>query len=302
MIATATYSPFRSEEAKTSYLTRYDEMAREWPIPSTEKLIDTSYGQTFVRISGPLDAPPLVLLPGAGACSLQWLLNVEALSANHRTFAIDSLINTGCVGRSVPNRAITNADEATGWLDELFYGLNLDDGLNLLGASYGGWLASQYALHAPNRVDKLVLVAPAGTVLPFRGSYMLRTILLNVIPRRGMYIRFFKWSFKDLAKQDERFIEAMADDFLLSASCFAPVNPKELPKLTALTDEELQGINTPTLFLVGENEVLFSAQEALQRLDAVAPQIQAELIPDAGHDLLLVQTEMVNQKIVEFLE
>ncbi len=64
-----------------------------------------------------------------------------------------------------------------------------------------------------------------------------------------------------------------------------------------LTDEELQRINAPTLFLVAENKVPYSAQKAVQRLRAVAPQIQATV----GHDLLRVQTEMGNQKIVAFL-
>jgi len=300
MITTA-YHPFRSIEAKETYLSRYDEMAQEWPVPSEDRLVETAYGQTFVRICGPVDAPPLVLLPGAGACSLQWLLNIEALSQHHRIYAVDSLINLGCVGRSVYTRAITGAEDAVSWLDELFSTLGLDVNINLLGASYGGWMASQYALHAPDRLNKVVLVAPAGFVLPFRGGYMLRSVLLNVFPHRNMYIRFFKYSFNDLAQKDSQFLEAMADDFLLSARCFEPVNPKELPSLTPLTDEELQHMKVPMLFLVGENDVLYSAWKALKRLNQVAPQIQAEVIPNAGHDLLLVQTEMVNQKIVTFL-
>lgn len=300
-MTTAAYHPFRSEAAKAEYLAHYEEAVQTWPIPSADKMVDTSYGQTFVRISGPVDAPPLVLLPGAGGCSLQWRLNIEALSQSHRTYAVDGLINTGCVGRSVPTRAITGADDAVSWLDALFDGLKLGDNINLLGASYGGWLTSQYALHAPDRVNRLVLLAPAGTVLPFRGGYVMRTIFLSIVPRRSTYIRFFKYSFKDLAQQDSQFLEAMADDFLLAARCFEPVVPKELPKLTAMTDEELQRITMPTLFLVGENEVLYSAQNAVQRLNEVAPHIQTEIIPHAGHDLLLVQTEMVNQKIVAFL-
>ena len=39
----------------------------------------------------------------------------------------------------------------------------------------------------------------------------------------------------------------------------------------------------------------------MRRLSEVAPQIQAKMIPNAGHDLLLVQAEMVNQKLVDFL-
>lgn len=264
-------------------------------------MVETAYGQTFVRISGPADAPPLVLLPGAGGCSLQWRLNVEALSKSHRTYAVDGLINLGCVGRSVYTQPIADAAAAMAWLDDLFNGLGLGNSINLLGASHGGWLASQYALHAPERLKGLVLVAPAGTILPFRPAYLIRTVFLSLIPRRNLYIRFFKWSFKDLAEKDGQFLELMADDFLLSTRCFEPINPKELPKLTSMSDDELKRVKIPTLFLVGENEVLYSAQKATQRLNEVAPQIEVEVLPNAGHDLLLVQAEMVHQKIQEFL-
>jgi len=296
------YHPFRSAKAKTEYLTRYDKAAKEWPISSESKMVDTSYGQTFVRISGPVDAPPLVLLPGAGCCSLMWGLNIERLSEYHRTYAVDALINTGCVGRSVYTRAITGPVDAVTWLDDLFCALGLGDNINLLGTSYGGWLASQCALHAAHWLNKIVLVAPAGTVLPFRKGYLLRTILLNLIPHRSIYIRFFKWSLKDLAQQNIQLLEAIADELLISMRSFEPINPKQLPSLTALNDEELQNIKVPSLFLVGENEVLYSAQKAVQRLNKVAPQIQTAVIPQAGHDLLLVQAEMVNQKILKFLE
>jgi pimeloyl-ACP methyl ester carboxylesterase len=297
----AAYHPFRSAEAKTAYLTYYDEAARDWPVASEDRTTDTSYGQTFVRISGPVDSPPLVLLPGAGSCSLMWMQNIEALSARHRTYAVDSLIHTGCVGRSVYTRPITGPEDAVTWLDELFDTLGLGDDINLMGGSYGGWLVSQYVLHAPDRLGKVVLVAPAGTVLPFRGAYLFRSMLINLSPRRSTYIRYFRWVFKDLARVNPKMIEALADDFLMSVQSFEPVNPKEMPLLTALSYEELKSIKVPTLFLVGENEVLYSAQKAVQRFNEVAPEILTEIIPNAGHDLLLVQTGMVNQKVTTFL-
>ncbi len=301
MNTTAPYHPFRSAEAKTTYLDYYDQAAADWPVPSEDRLVDTSYGQTFVRISGPVDAPPLVLLPGAGCCSLMWAHNIEALSEGHRTYAVDSLINTGCVGRSIYTRAITGPDDAVAWLDELFDALDLGDKIKLLGGSYGGWVVSQYALHRSDRLDRLALVAPAGTILPFQEEYLRQSMALYITPGRDTYRRYFSWAFKDLARENLQMIEALVDDFILVAECFTPPNPQEMPVLTALSDEELQHIDLPTLCLIGENEVLYAAQEAMQRLGAVAPQIQAELIPNAGHDLLLVQTEMVNQKVVEFL-
>ena len=56
------------------------------------------------------------------------------------------------------------------------------------------------------------------------------------------------------------------------------------------------------LFLVGENEKIYSPQEALSRLRRTAPQIETALIPGAGHDLTAVRAALVSQKILEFFE
>jgi len=48
--------------------------------------------------------------------------------------------------------------------------------------------------------------------------------------------------------------------------------------------------------------VLYSAHEAIDRLNLVAPYIQTEMIPDAGHDLTIVQSVLVNEKVIEFLK
>jgi len=110
------------------------------------------------------------------------------------------------------------------------------------------------------------------------------------------------WLLGDLARKDEasrRLVEDYADHIYLSQRYF---KPKSLVRPTLLTDEELKSIKVPTLFMVGENEKIFSPGKALARLKSVAPQIRTELVPKAGHDLTLVQAEMVDRKILEFLK
>jgi pimeloyl-ACP methyl ester carboxylesterase len=184
------------------------------------------------------------------------------------------------------------------WLDELFSALDLGDSINLTGVSYGGWLTSQYALHSPDRLRKIVLLAPAATVLPIRWEFALRAILFKLLPIRYSYRRFCYWIFSDLAQKDTQMMEVGVNELMMATRCFKPA---EFPGPTVLKDAELQSIKVPTLFLVGENEVIYSAQRAVQRLNEVAPYIQTEVIPNAGHDLTIVQAEMVNQKILEFL-
>jgi pimeloyl-ACP methyl ester carboxylesterase len=68
---------------------------------------------------------------------------------------------------SVPRRAMSSADDLVAWMDELFQTLVPAGRFDLMGMSFGGWLAALYALRRPERVRRLVLLAPGGTVLRF---------------------------------------------------------------------------------------------------------------------------------------
>jgi pimeloyl-ACP methyl ester carboxylesterase len=248
-------------------------------------------------VSGPEEAPLLVLLPGANATSLMWIPNIEALSESYRTYAVDNIYD---FGRSVFTRPLKTPEDFVRWLDELFDALDLKDRINLMGLSYGGWLTSQYGLRFPDRLDKIVLVAPAATVLPLNSEFALHA-LIGLIPNRRFVKKTMSWALEDFFRSDEadpEMIDFFVENMYQGLRCF---KFKMLVSPTVLTDQELQNLNLPTLFLVGENEKIYSAQEAIQRLNRVAPHIKTELIPGAGHDLTVVQAEMVNRIILDFL-
>ena len=292
------YHPFRSANAKEQYLKLYDRRAEKWPVVSETRFVDTSYGKTFVRISGPSGAPPLVLLHGVGGNSLQWMPNIVALSENYRTYAVDNIYDNG---RSIYTRKIEIPGDFVSWLDDLFTALKLGDNINIMGLSYGGWITTQYALRIPERLNKIVLLAPVCTVLPLSYKWILRAVLCAV-PHRFFTKSFIYWLLENLVQRGEAgraLIEEYVDESYLSIRSFKSrrmVNP------TVLTDEELRSMNVPTLYLVGENEKIYSASKAIERLNEIAPQIKTEVIPNAGHDLTIVQAEMVNTKVLEFLK
>jgi pimeloyl-ACP methyl ester carboxylesterase len=289
------YHPFRSTEARAEYLADYDMRAERWPVASEPRTVATFHGRTFVRISGPDDAPPLVLLHGAGGSSLTWIPNIRALSERHRTYAVDNIYD---YGRSVYTHSIKSPADFVSWLDELFRALELGDSINLTGLSYGGWLTSLYALRHPGRLNRIVLLAPGGTVLPARREFWVRTILSR-LPHRYFAKSYISWLLGDKNETNRLVVERATDQLLLARRCF---KRKRSVLPTVLEDEELRSIKVPALFLVGENERLYSSQEAVQRLNRVAPHIKTEIISNAGHDLTFVQVEMVNSKILEFLK
>ncbi len=292
-----TYHPFRSEEAKVRYLNHYDKRVELWPVASVTRIVETTYGQTFIRISGPEEAPALVLLPGGGCNSLIWLPIIKTLSENYRTYAVDNIYD---FGRSVYTRPITTTNDLLIWLDELFNILKLENDINLMGLSYGGWLASQYSLHAPSRLNKVVLLAPAATILPFSSAFI-KNMIIGVIPHRYFLKSATYWVFQDAVNKDsesKKFVDNHVDDAYLGLRSFKFKQP---PSPTVLSDDEMRSIKVPLLFLVGENEKVYDAKEAVKRIKTIAPQIETEIITGCGHDLSISQKEIVSNKILEFL-
>jgi pimeloyl-ACP methyl ester carboxylesterase len=287
--------PFRSAAAREEYLAFYDRRAERWPVPSVTRTVPTSFGGTFVRVSGPEGAPPLVLLPGMSSNGLMWETLIEPFARRYRTYAVDSVSD---VGRSVPTRDLRSAADYAQWLDELFEALDLRD-VNLMGMSYGAWITAHMALLRPERLRRTVWLAPAGVVARLSIRWVVLALLTAV--SRWIHRRFTWWMFADAVKTPEgrRVAEELIADTQVMIRCYAP-RPIVTP--TRMSDAELKAIRVPSLLLIGEHETVGSASRAMRRVRAVAPQINAELVPGAGHDLPIAQRALVTRRVLEFLE
>ncbi|MDQ3573101.1 MAG: alpha/beta fold hydrolase [Actinomycetota bacterium] len=106
---------------------------------------------------GPSDGPAALLVHGLDGCWQNWLETIPHLARTHRVLALD-LPGFGYSPMpdwsiSVPRYAATVAR---------FLDLHGVDRLDLVGNSLGGLIAIEAALAQPERVRRLVLVAPAG--------------------------------------------------------------------------------------------------------------------------------------------
>jgi pimeloyl-ACP methyl ester carboxylesterase len=291
------FHPFRSAEARAEYFAALERRERRWPIPSEDRVVETSWAKTFVRVNGPAGGPPLVLMHGAATNSVSWECNIQGLSERFRTYAID---NPYDVGRSVYVRDAKTVDDYVAWMDETFAALGLTDGLNLVGMSYGAWLTAKYMLAHPERLARAVLLVPALTVQNVRFVWVVRC-LLSMLNRR-LSQNFARWTLRDAYEQGPRsrqLVEEVADDGLaLSKKCLA----RHVVLPTKLTDAEWRHLTTPMLVLAGEHEKHYHPSKAVAHLARVAPQVKMEILAGAGHDLPAVHPELVNQKVIAFLE
>jgi pimeloyl-ACP methyl ester carboxylesterase len=117
-----------------------------------EKMVSVQGLKLFVREQG--NGHPLLLINGLGADSQMWEHAEEILSGASRTIVFDSpgtgRSETPMLPRSLP----ALAGIVTSLLDELGHRQ-----VDVLGFSFGGALAQQFAKDAPERVRRLALVS-----------------------------------------------------------------------------------------------------------------------------------------------
>ena len=106
-----------------TYYNAYDETLKLWNTSFEELYIPTTNGIAHVIVSGPKNAEPVVLLHGMNASSTMWYPNIEALSKNHRIFAIDFILEPG---KSYLYNDIESVEKVTSWYQEVLFVLELD--------------------------------------------------------------------------------------------------------------------------------------------------------------------------------
>ncbi|KAJ1398022.1 Epoxide hydrolase-like [Sesbania bispinosa] len=108
------------------------------------------------------DSPTLVMVHGYAASQGFFFRNFDALASRFRLIAIDQL---GWGGSSRPDFTCRSTEETEAWFVDSFEEWRKAKNLSnfiLLGHSFGGYVASKYALKHPEHVQHLVLVGPAG--------------------------------------------------------------------------------------------------------------------------------------------
>ncbi|MFF2730332.1 alpha/beta fold hydrolase [Streptomyces sp. NPDC058008] len=265
----------------------YDEFRARWPASTEERDVATPYGRTRVHVHGPVDGSPLVLLPGGSATGLVWLANAAVLGERYRVHAVDLLGDAGRTeNRGTP---LKGADDLTAWLDALLDGLGLAR-THLCGHSYGAWLAVRYALHAPQRVDRLALVDPTQVFAGFRPGYLLRALPTLIRPGETRARAFLAWETAG-AHPDEAWQRLYA---------LATTVPGR--KLVTGGRPRAAGLRMPVLVLLGERSRAHRAAKVAERARRTLPRAEVELLPGATHHSLpLAAPQRLNDRLGEFL-
>jgi pimeloyl-ACP methyl ester carboxylesterase len=286
-------SAFKTPEGEAAFLAAYDAAMKLWPVPYEELEIPNRFGTTHIIVSGPNDAPPLVLLHGYMATSAMWAPNIADFSKDYRVHAIDVM---GQPSKSIPTVPIRNAEDYAVWLAETLDGLHLDRTC-LVGQSYGGWLALNFAMAAPDRVQKLVLLSPGGGFVPMVRQFSLRGMLMVWFPTRVTVNWFMRWL--GITGTDARYVLELT--YLGLKHFRVPVETLRVMPVM-FPEDQLQAMRVPTLLLIGDHEVICDPATALARARRLFSNVQGELVPQSSHDMCFSQHRVVDARVLEFLK
>jgi pimeloyl-ACP methyl ester carboxylesterase len=227
-------------------------------------------------------APTLLLLHGFGSSLHTWEPWAQALAATHRVIRID-----------LPGSGLTGADPSGDYSDErgvaLITALLDQRGVaraTLVGHSMGGRLAWRYAAAQPQRVQRLVLMAPDGFASPgFEYGKAPEVGVVVKLMQVALPKAVLRWSLQP-AYADP----AVATDALVTRYHDLMLAPQVRRALIARMQQlvlqdpvpMLRQITAPTLLLWGEQDRMIPLANAQDYLRAL-PQARLVVLPAVGH-------------------
>ncbi len=286
---------FKTPKGQAEYFAAYNTSMGLWPVPYTTRFVATPYGQTHVILCGPENGFPVVLLHGGYASSTMWFANIADLSATYRVYAIDTL---GEPGKSMPTQANASRQACANWLVGVMDQLGISKA-HVIGLSRGGWMAINLALHAPERLEKIVLLSPAASFISLSPFFQtLSKVVIRLPVKAILKAVLYAWvapGFVVNAVFESQFILGLLYwNWAVNARGYSGVMP------SVFRAEELGKLCMPVLMLIGDHDKL-NPPGVIERARQMIPYIEAAVVPDAGHMLSIEQPERVDAYILEFL-
>jgi pimeloyl-ACP methyl ester carboxylesterase len=252
----------------------------------------------------------VVLLSGAGLDNalLSWKHLIPALSTHYRVFAMDWPKQ----GKSVPWNGLADHECLLKCVDAVLSHFNLET-ITLVGLSQGGAITLAYTLSHPEKVEKLVAIAPAGIIRFPTGYHQLLWLLAKLSwltngISRLLFInrKIAETSLKKIFPVLPRDFDSIVDDVLKEVS----VNGAGASdwqnhsigflKMKIYLMPELHRIACPTLFIQGDKDRAVNPKHTAEAVNKIS-KANRIVLENHGHWLNRQSPEKVNTIILDFL-
>lgn len=255
---------------------------------------------------------PVLLLSGAGNdnVSLSWRRAIPVLARSHRVFALDWPKQGG----SVPWHGTADHERMLRCVDAVLDHFGLES-VSLVGLSQGGALTLAYAIERPERVDRLIALAPAGVIsfppvvhqllwLTARSRLLNRTLPSWIFRSRAACAWFARTGlFAGPVEDFDEIVDEYHADVLANGSGSSDWQNGSIGAWRMRLDlrPRLPEIRCPALVIQGSKDAGVSPRHSCAAADAM-PHATYELVEGAGHWSTRQCPERVNRLIADFLK
>jgi pimeloyl-ACP methyl ester carboxylesterase len=307
---------YKSEKGYQAMTDWYNALVSKFDFDYESIYLDTRYGKTHAFVSGAPEAQPLILVQGLAGNAPLWYQQIPVFAEHFRVYALDI---PGQPGRSDLNPPPFAKDGYTYWIEDMLKALKIGKA-HFLAVSTGGWFLTKFAIYAPDKVGKMVLVSPTGLIrarIPFKiwlknafnikkdGQLSLEKDLnaRDYFPEKG--VRGYN---RELAKS-----MALSTRHFRLQNSVGVINEKtgrvSISKGIQFTrkmffsepKKVLRLIQSPALVILGSNEVLYNPANLKRRLARLVPSYKVEIIPDSGHSVVFDNPELFNKIALDYL-
>lgn len=246
---------------------------------------------------------PLVLIHGGGATLAQFAPLIGSLESEFHIYAPD---RPGCgLTDKLDYTGVSIRRQAVDFMTSLFDSLKLQRAA-VAGCSIGGYWALVFALAAPERVTKLVLLGgPAASASTWPTHFP---------PPRSEQppptLESTRMEYRVLMANGDRASKEMVEASLAAAripgaalawdSMVAQAHREFPTPMSYALRPELKNLKPPALFLMGDKDMEGPASLA-QQMAAAAPHGRFQFVPGSGHLIWLDQPSAVQRLTREFL-
>jgi pimeloyl-ACP methyl ester carboxylesterase len=257
------------------------------------------------------EGPPLVFVHGLIERWTQWVEQLSVFASSHRVIAMDL---PGFGDSPMPAEKISVPGYAR-TIEQLLDALQLS-AATFVGHSMGGFTSVELAINFPQRVQRLVLVSPAGLstynnprdlrlvaqmrrfrwiVNPYHARVAAHAELLARRPR----LRLLEPTTHVVARHSDRLPAPFVAEFVRGLGA-----PGYIEGMAANFDydyrDRLGEIACPTLIVWGEHDRVVTAKDA-DLYERLIPNSRKVIFKDTGHMVMIERAAAFNALLEEFL-
>jgi 2-hydroxy-6-oxonona-2,4-dienedioate hydrolase len=226
----------------------------------------------------------VVCLHGTSGHLEAFIRNVPALAAHHQVHCLDMLGHGYTENPGGDLRIPRYVDHVLDYLDSREI-----ERAHFVGESLGGWVAARLAVDHPDRADRLILVAPGGTVANPEVMERIKSSTRKAVltDDRSLTEARLHLLMHDPANVSDELVDVRhaiyhRPEFVAGIDKLLALQEMDNRKQDLLTAEQMGRISSPTLIVWGADNPFGDVPEA-ERMNEAIPGSRLEIFPQCGH-------------------